>query len=603
MNWIRFSGRLFHFGKLFVPIFLALLLWYSCIQEKPSPGRFEIYTEATDPDPDPGADWTGVEPGLHASMGSIDVRYLKSSIPAISQTNVWKGTAWRGEKLSAQIVLWSRDPVKEVECTFSEFLSKQGDKLSPGIASARFVRYVLTDEFGEGCNKRKPADYPASLSPDALDNATTFDLEGESTRPVWITIHVPAEATPGIYTSNLQLKARGEEPRDFQFTLEVLPRLLPPPGEWEFHLDLWQHPLAVAMIYQVEPWSPEHWEILRPYAKMLADAGQKVITASVIEKPWGAPSEWGFESMIKWTKKADGSWAFDYTIFDNYVRFMMDMGVDRQISCYSLIPWTEQLIYYNEAGGQNDTVKIAPGSPAFTEMWSPFLKDFSIHLREKGWHRITVFAMDERNEKDMQNVLRMMKQVAPDIGLALADSHGAYKLFPKKVRDLSVSYTNVSISQEDIASRQALGYPTTYYVCCVDEFPNTFTFSPPVEAAYLGWYAMAAGYDGLLRWSFTHWVRDPLRDSRFRSWPAGDTYMVYPGHRSSIRYERLVEGIQDAEKIRILRTEFENEGSETAGIKLMLLDEILSMFNRIGRPEDPEALMHQGKEVLEELSR
>ena len=137
----------------------------------------------------------------------------------------------------------------------------------------------------------------------------------------------------------------------------------------------------------------------------------------------------------------------------------------------------------------------------------------------------------------------------------------------------------------------------------MDEFPNTFTFSPPVDAVYLGWYAMAAGYDGLLRWSFTSWVRDPLHDSRFRSWPAGDTYLVYPGARSSIRYERQVEGIQDAEKIRILRTAFENEDTEVSRVKLMLLNETLSRFNQLGRPENAEDLMRQGKKVLEELSR
>lgn len=46
---------------------------------------------------------------------------------------------------------------------------------------------------------------------------------------------------------------------------------------------------------------------------------------------------------------------------------------------------------------------------------------------------------------------------------------------------------------------------------------------------------------------------DPLTDSRFRAWLAGDTYLVYPDARSSIRFERLREGIQDAEKIRILK--------------------------------------------------
>jgi len=307
--------------------------------------------------------------------------------------------------------------------------------------------------------------------------------------------------------------------------------------------------------------------------------------------------------MVQWTKKADGNWAFDYTLFDRYVKFMMDMGVNRQINCYSLIPWTNKLVYYNEAAAQNDTVEIEAGSSKFIEMWTPFLKDFWIHLQEKGWHKITNFAMDERDGESMQKMLEMMDELAPDIGISLADSHKAYKRFPDKIKDLSISYTNVVIDKEDIDYRQSKGYPTTYYVCCVDEFPNTFTFSPPVDAVYLGWYAAAAGYDGLLRWSFTSWVKDPLHDSRFRAWPAGDTYMVYPGARSSIRYERMVEGIQDFEKIRILRDQFQNEDTDAAKLKLLLLDETVARFNSIGRPDNAEDLMRQGKIVLEELSR
>jgi hypothetical protein len=589
--------------NLYSPVVFILLLLPSCNQKKLSPNQFETYTEAKDPIPDPHADWEAVEPGLHASVGSIDVRYLKSAVPGLPPSVEWQGTAWKGEKISVQIVLWSKDPITKVGCSFSDFISEQGQKLSSEIARARFVRYVLTDEFAEGCGHRNPADYPVSLSPDALDNVPNFDMEGKSARPVWVTIQVPPDAAPGIYTSTMQLGARGEDSQDFHFQLEVLPQTLPPPSDWAFHLDLWQHPWSIAYTYGVEPWSPEHWEIMRPYARMLADAGQKVITTAIIEKPWGTQTEYGFESMVKWTKKSDGTWSYDYTVFDSYVQFMMDMGVNGQISCYSLIPWTNQLIYYNQVADNNDTVDIEAGSSAFIEMWTPFLKDFSIHLEEKGWHKITVFAMDERDGESMQKMLGMMQEVAPDFGIGLADSHEAYKQFPDQVKDLSISYTHVVIDPEDIAYRRSRDYPTTYYVCCVDEFPNTFTFSPPVDAVYLGWYAMAAGYDGLLRWSFTSWVKDPLHDSRFRSWPAGDTYMVYPGDRSSIRYERMVEGIQDAEKIRILRTAFENEDTEASKVRLMLLNETLARFNQIGRPENAEALMKQGKRVLEELSR
>jgi len=62
--------------------------------------------------------------------------------------------------------------------------------------------------------------------------------------------------------------------------------------------------------------------------------------------------------------------------------------------------------------------------------------------------------------------------------------------------------------------------------------------------------------DGFLRWAFNSWTKDPLKDTRFISWPAGDTYQVYPGPLTSIRFEKLIEGIQDFEKINALRNQY-----------------------------------------------
>src|SRR4029453_18675988 len=75
----------------------------------------------------------------------------------------------------------------------------------------------------------------------------------------------------------------------------------------------------------------------------------------------------------------------------------------------------------------------------------------------------------------------------------------------------------------------------------------------PAEGRWLGWYAAAYGYDGFLRWAYDAWAADPLRDARHVLWPAGDTFLVYPGGHSSIRFEKLREGISDVEKIRVLR--------------------------------------------------
>lgn len=98
-------------------------------------------------------------------------------------------------------------------------------------------------------------------------------------------------------------------------------------------------------------------------------------------------------------------------------------------------------------------------------------------------------------------------------------------------------------------------------------------------------------------------MKEPLLDSRFRTWPAGDTYIVYPGGRSSIRFERVVEGIQDAEKIRILREDLQVDTSPESKEKLNQLNEMVSHFDVVGKPGDLEEMLAKGKKLLETLSR
>ena len=98
-------------------------------------------------------------------------------------------------------------------------------------------------------------------------------------------------------------------------------------------------PVCRSRYYQVPLWSQEHLDAMRPLMKMLADAGQKIITATLTHKPWNGQTEDYFETMVTWMKRADGTWAFDYTVFDRWVEFMMSVGIDQQINCYSMVPW------------------------------------------------------------------------------------------------------------------------------------------------------------------------------------------------------------------------------------------------------------------------
>ena len=105
------------------------------------------------------------------------------------------------------------------------------------------------------------------------------------------------------------------------------------------------------------------------------------------------------------------------------------------------------------------------------------------------------------------------------------------------------------------ATRPSGRFTTTFYVCCGPMRPNTFVDSPLSESVWVGLFAAAKRMDGFLRWAYVNWPRDPFVDSTFGYWRPGDTFLVYPGARSSSRWEMLRDGIEESEKIRILREE------------------------------------------------
>ncbi|WP_420400181.1 glycoside hydrolase domain-containing protein [Flagellimonas sp.] len=579
-------------------VFSIFLIGFTACQQQAKIEVASTYEEPADPSPDTTSDWSKALQGLNASFASTGIRFVKSKMPNVAPKNAWEATAWRGERVSAQLVLWSNDSISNVRANVSEFESGSGDKLGVESTKARFVKYVITDEFADGCGHRKPEDYAASLAADALDTVASYAVKAGETRPLWLTIDVPSDAKPGLYKSTLALEVEGQKNKDFTLELTVQDRVLPEPEEWKFHLDLWQNPYAVARYFDVEAWSDEHWELVKPGMERLANAGQKVITVSLNKRPWGGQTFDPFGAMIDWRKKADGTWHYDYTVFDNWVQFMMDLGIKQQINCYSMVPWGNEIYYFDEKENKEIKVKAAPGTKIYEELWAPFLEQFKSHLMEKGWYGITRMAMDERGPEEMQAMLKILEEHAPELGFSLADNHKSYKLYPDQMKDLSVAF-GATVDAEDLSLRKQRGYISTHYVCCADKFPNVFTFSDPSEGVFIGWYSIAAEFDGFLHWSYNSWVEKPLQDSRFRTWPAGDTYLVYPGNRSSIRFETLREGIQDAEKVRVLREDFSSRNMEQ---ELATLNTLVNQFNITEKPDQLEQMLLDAKQQINILS-
>jgi len=552
--------------------------------------------------------WATQKSGLNAAFGSTDELYMRSEAPALpNQSQPWEDTAWKGERINAQLLIWSPDTLSQIRITASDLVNARARVLSKSNLQVHLVRYVLSNyPYGAkdpSCDVA--ATNTAYLMPDRLEPFERFDLPGRTVRPIWLSLDIPPGTEAGLYRGTIDVgseKGRVSLP----MRIRVQNQILPKPGDWKFRLDLWQNPWVVAWYYHLEPWSADHKALLRKHLRLYADAGGKYITTYAVHSPWSDNSYMIEGSMIEWTRRADGTWKFDYDIFDQYVQLAMDVGVDKAITIYTPVPWGYRFRYLDATTGNYVYEEWSPDSAKFRSLFPVFLGDLKAHLGQKGWFSRTYLGINENPMPITLAAIKVIKDHSRSWRITYAgDWHPE---LDSLLDDYSPAITQEP-SPPELRQRTARGFTTTYYVACFPPRPNNFVFSPPIEGRYIGWYAAAYGYQGFLRWAYDAWPADPVRDARHALWPAGDTFLVYPGANSSIRFEKLREGIVDYEKIRIVRALASKSSDMKIKDQMKDFDAHLASFigdreyskRDYDQPQITEAV-HRGKQMLEALS-
>ncbi|MBO4955906.1 MAG: DUF4091 domain-containing protein [Muribaculaceae bacterium] len=515
------------------------------------------YTEPTDTMKVDVSGWPSVKTPA-VGWVSKDIAYRQMSTPPCMSVTDTTVTAWRGERIGLEALIASPVELTNLSVEVSG-LDKSGRDAAPGAVKASFMRYVLSSDW-KACGY--PSDtLPVHTLPDMIDipGTTIAAMAPNSVRPVWVSVEVPRDLAPGSYTLTLNVR-QGKKQKSLgvlKATIEVLSHTLPAPRDYSFYLDLWQQPYSVSRYYGVEPWSDEHFRLMEPYVDMLARLGQNTVSAILFYEPWGEQSNDKFEPMVRTTRLADGTWKFDYEILDRWVDYMAAHGIDTHIDCFTMVPWQPEYRYIDATTGRYATLEAKPGSEAYNQLWSTFLRDFADHQKQRGLIDKTLIFMDERGIDDMLAAYAVAKEAAPELRMGLAGSY-----HPELIDSL-YSYTLIKgdfFPADVIDRRNERNMVTLMYTCCATPAPSQFTNSDPADGAYLPVYATATGHDGYLHWSYMNWTDNPLEDTRFHMFAPGDTYFVYPDGRSSVRYERLLEGIQMSEKIAMLRNEFMRAG-------------------------------------------
>ena len=441
------------------------------------------------------------------------------------QARTFEVTAWRGETVAARVP------------DFAE-LGKAPDGIKVRFGVLKSVRYAPTVE-----------------SLQRLEVYDRVEWNSDDDGPRVVEVSVPADAKPGVYSCGMM-------------NIRVVDRVLPPAKEWKYFLDLWQHPWAVSRYHDVKPFSKKHYAKMRPVYELLASAGQKTITTTILPEAWDHQCYDAYGTMIGRVKREDGTWQFDYSVFDEYVEFCRGCGLGPAICCYTLCPWG-YVVRWQNAKGETESCVAKPGTKEFEDYWGVFLQAFATHLKQKGWFEQTYISMDERSIEDVKLIGEFVQKHAPGLRISMAGNQlpSQYGVTIDDFCMILSDKINADYLKET-AERRAKGMVTTYYVCCWPLYPNTFMSSGPGEAFWLGAYPAMIGLDGFLRWAWNSWPKDPKKDATYWAWTAGDTFLCYPDGEPSWRFMELRNGIAAAEKVRLLKEQglFKEELAKVAAL-------------------------------------
>lgn len=420
---------------------------------------------------------------------------------------------------------------------------------------------------------------------DILLRSPATELESNVPAAIYVQVDVPDGTSAGVYTGSLcvyrSVGFSGEEKLEkLTFSIEVFECVFPKPEQRRFYLDLWQHPANIARKAEVPLWSDRHFTLLEPYLRLLADIGQRAITAIVSEIPWCGQA--GFMehrcttdlyeySMVRVFREENDCIRVDFSILERYIQLCYHCGfrTDSEIEVFGLVNiWRfDDYGYGGPAKDYPEAIRICvrerDGSYGYLSSVSEidqYVQALEAYFKQNGRLKYVRVVADE--PADIQRFrcsLEHLKKVAPGFRYKAAINHAEFVgEFLEQIDDFVPIY-DCLIAENSVLQALRATMPEKrflWYVCCVPAFPNFFIGSSLLEGRAVGALTYVEGLDGFLRWDFTVWNEEPRRDLRYPRFPCGDMNFVYPaGDMSpllSLRYQALKRGLEDYELLVLL---------------------------------------------------
>jgi hypothetical protein len=423
--------------------------------------------------------------------------------------------AARNEVAGVQLVVAApSEDIRSAALELSELAGEAGSTIPKANLSWNIVGYVQTE---------KPAYAVSRVGwwPDPLLPAGRFDVPAGRVQPLWLNVHVPAEARPGLYRGSVTLRLADNQAQSVPLEVRV----------WNFAIPKQQH-LETCFLLR-----PEEMQKFYKLPAVPIEMYEQWIDFCLEHRISLMLCEWpGFQTD-------------------------MERLVERQLrgggSAFCLAnAWFQQ--GSPEARRKHNAEQVAGIRPLYER------------AKQRGWiERAYVYCFDEVGKEQYTFARELygdLKKSMPD--LRLMQTFYKDDPIPALGDVLDVWAPNTGrYRPSEFQAQQAKGKTVWWYVCCgpVKPFANLMIEWPAIDHRLLLWQNQKYRVTGFLYWGLNTW-RDNLAGQR--RWPEvkwnpatwrndagqahnGDGQLLYPGPNrrplSSIRLENFRDGAQDYE--------------------------------------------------------
>ena len=141
--------------------------------------------------------------------------------------------------------------------------------------------------------------------------------------------------------------------------------------------------------------------------------------------------------------------------------------------------------------------------------------------------------------------------------------------------------------------------------------PNNFVagYANLMENIWLGWHAQHMNYNGFLRWAFDNWTVNDPSEQRIGGYTSGDYSLSYQSSNqldmeiySSVRLELIREGIEDYDKICILKENLRDSNDKRERIMYDMLMRKINEFTALsGTTDTVTTLVVKARQILNDI--